>query len=186
VVFAWNGAHRSKYHIYIKPVGSPNYLQLTKGDADETYPKWSPDGQSIAFQRKDSTGEHTFLMSPIGGNERKLNDGSCVGLSWSSDSKALACASPGSLILISSKNGSIQQLTSAPKGEVDGFPTFSPDGRNLLFVAGTAQWRDCDLYLLELNPDLSPRGAPRRITNEHASARVGTGLAWTANGREVI
>jgi eukaryotic-like serine/threonine-protein kinase len=186
VVFAWNGEHRGKYHIFIKPVSSPNYLQLTKGDADETYPKWSPDGQWIAFQRQDGAGEHTFLMSPIGGNERKLHDGSCFGLSWSSDSKALACASPRGLILISTENGNVRQLTSAPRGETEAFPAFSPDGRNLLFVAATAVGGDCDLYLLELDRDLLPRGAPRRVTNERASTFVGTGLAWTVDGREAI
>ena len=89
-------------------------------------------------------------------------------------------------MLISAENGNARQLTSAPKEEVDAFPTFSPDGRDLLFVACTAQTRDCDLHLVELNRDLSPRATPRRITDEHANARVGTGLAWTANGREAI
>jgi serine/threonine protein kinase len=85
VVFAWNGEHSDRFHVYIKPVGAANYLQLTKGGGEEIYPKWSPDGQWIAFQRRDGIGEHTFLISPIGGNERRLRDGTCLGLSWSSD-----------------------------------------------------------------------------------------------------
>ncbi len=186
VVFAWNGVHRSKYHIYIKPLRSPDYLQLTRGEADETYPKWSLDGQWIAFQRKDSAGEHTFVISPVGGNERKLHDGSCFGLSWSTDSKALACGAQNGLILISAEGGSSRQLTSAPKGKIDGFPAFSPDGHDLLYIEGRLEASDCDLYLLHLNRGLSPDGTPRRITNQQANELSAGGLAWTANGREAI
>jgi eukaryotic-like serine/threonine-protein kinase len=189
VVFAWNGENRSKYHIYIKPVALAGYLQLTKGDAEEFYPKWSPDGQWIAFQRRDSTGLHTFLMSPIGGSERKLRDGGCIGLSWSSDSKALACGADKGLLLISAETGDARQLTFPPNGKQDVFPTFSPDGRRLLFIEGGRRTRvDCDLYLLELKSDLSARAKPRRVTNERAndSGRAAPALAWTADGRAAI
>jgi len=187
VVFAWNGANRGKSHIFIKPVGSPNYLQLTKGDANESYPKWSPDGQWIAFQRYDSTGAHTFLMSPIGGNERKLHDEPCAGLSWSADSKAIACgALSAGIVLLSVETGDTRQLTSAAKGKVDVFPAFSPNGRKLLFADCRAGDVDCDLYLLEFDRALSPQGGPRRITNEHADSQDGRGVAWTADGREAI
>lgn len=192
VVFAWNGENRGKYHIFVKPVGSPNYLQLTKGHAEEIYPKWSPDGQWIAFQRRDDSGEHTFLMSPIGGNERNLRDGSCLGLSWSSDSKSLACGGESGLLLLSVENGKTRQLTSPAKGDLDAFPAFSPDGRNLLFMEGRVIGGAWDLYLLKLNRDLLPQALPRRITNEHAfaigaiGAIVGNSVAWTADGREAI
>lgn len=134
VVFAWNGETRGKYHIYVKPMASADYLQLTKGDPEEICPKWSPDGQWIAFQRYGSAGQHTFMMSPIGGSERRLHDGACTGLSWSSDSRALACASPSGLILISLETENVRQLTSVENGQFDAFPSFSPDSRQLLFI----------------------------------------------------
>jgi eukaryotic-like serine/threonine-protein kinase len=91
VVFAWNGERRDKYHIYVKPIGSANRLQLTKGDAQEYDPAWSPNGQWVAFRREDRSGDHVVLISPIGGPERKLRDVTCDGLSWSRDSRWLAC-----------------------------------------------------------------------------------------------
>ncbi|HEX7361548.1 MAG TPA: protein kinase [Bryobacteraceae bacterium] len=185
VVFAWNGENRSKYHIYVKPIGSENYLQLTKGDAEEIAPKWSPNGQWIAFQRNDSAGYYTFLTTPIGGNERKIHDGMCMGISWSSDSKALACGAEKALILISAETGDTRQLTTPPEGQFDAFPAFSPDGRKLLFIRGA--WNSsCDLYLLELQRDLSPRAKPRRITFENAMVANLGNLAWTADGRQAI
>lgn len=186
VVFAWNGEQRDRYHIYVKPISSPTYLQLTKGDAREYHPRWSHDGQWIAFQREDGEGMHTFLMSPIGGNERKVHDGSCVGLSWSSDSKALACASPRGLILISAESGVTRPLSSLAKGQIAVFPDFSPDGHSLLFVGGKPG--DGDLFLLALNADLSPRGNPRQITAEHANTDLisTSRVTWTPDGREAI
>jgi serine/threonine protein kinase len=186
VVFAWNGEQHGRYHIYVKPVRSANYLQLTKGDAGEYHPRWSPDGQWIAFQRTDSAAANTFLMSPIGGNERKLHDGSCTGLSWSRDSKALACASPSGLILISTENGVTRPLSSLAKGQIAVFPEFSPDGHSLLFVGG--ERGDCDLFLVALNGDLSPRGNPRQITTEHANTDLisMSRVTWTPDGREAL
>jgi Tol biopolymer transport system component/DNA-binding winged helix-turn-helix (wHTH) protein len=186
VVFGWSGEQRSTHHIYAKPIGSANYLQLTHGDAAENYPRWSPDGQWIAFQRRDSAGAHTFLMSPIGGSERKIHDGACMGLSWSSDSKALACASPSGLILVSAENGETRQLNSVAKGDLAVSPEFSPDGRSLLFVGG--KQGDCDLFLLALNKDLLPRGAPRQITAEHANTDLLSlsSATWMPDGREAV
>jgi eukaryotic-like serine/threonine-protein kinase len=40
-----------------------------------------------------------------------------------------------------------------------------------------------DLFLVDLNADLSPRRQPRRITQEHA---LFGGLTWTADGRDAI
>jgi serine/threonine protein kinase len=187
VVFAWNGEHSDKFHIYVKPVGATNYLQLTKGGGEEIYPKWSPDGQWIAFQRTDGTGEHTFLISPIGGYERRLRDGACLGLSWSTDSKALACGGDHGLILMSTETGESHQLTSPPKNQLDVSPAFSRDSRMLLFLRGQTAL-EAYLYRLDLGDDLLPRGEPHPVTTEHGSATYlpVPGVAWTRDGREAI
>ena len=183
LVFAWNGDNQGKYHIYVKPVASPNYLQLTKGDAIEFNPVWSPDGQWIAFQRQDNAGEHTFVMSPIGGNERRLHDGACTGLSWSNDGRALGCGSPSGIILIFLETGEARQLTFVPNGQIDVYPAFSPDGHKLLFMRGEERG-SADLYLLELSNELVPRGASRRMTAENPVNW--RGLAWMSDGRQAI
>lgn len=196
VVFAWNGEHREKFHLYVKPVAAINYRQLTSGETEDSYPKWSPDGQWIAFQRQDTNrSEHTMLMSSIGGNERKLHDGTCHGISWSNDSKELICGAPlagsqlpqgeSGLVVISIDGGEVRHLTSPPKGQSDSFPSLSPDGHDLLFVHSSREF-DNDVFLLKVNDDFSPHGKPRRITTEHAIEPPFGGLSWLPDGREAI
>jgi eukaryotic-like serine/threonine-protein kinase len=199
VVFAWNGGPDGRFHIYVKLVGASNHLQVTSGDSDDTFPAWSPDGRWIAFQREDNNGTHTLLISPLGGPEKKIEEGICEArlsatavpltaafhLSWSSDSQWLACTPPGpqsGVILFPASGGEKRQLTSPPVGQTDFFPAFSADGRNLLFGRCTSLF-DCDVYVLDLNPDLSPRSQPRRLTNKHSP--LGD-VAWTADGRDAL
>jgi Tol biopolymer transport system component len=199
VVFAWNGGSDGRFHLYVKLVGAANHLQLTSGDSDDSFPAWSPDGRWIAFQRGDRAGSHTLLVSPLGGSEKKISDRICeaglaatvvpfdaaFGLSWSNDSQWLACSAPrpeSGVVLFSASGGKKRQLTSPPVGEADLFPAFSADGRNLLFERSVSLF-NCDLYVLDLNPDLSPRGQPRRLTNKHT---VGGAAAWTADGRDAL
>jgi serine/threonine protein kinase len=199
IAFSWNGSPDGRFHLYVKLVGAANHLQLTTGDQDDTFPAWSPDGRWIAFQRSDAAGSHTLLVSPLGGPERKIGDGICAAqlaampvpnvaafhLAWSNDSQWLVCSeadSVGGLILFSPFTSARQRLTSPPASQRDEFPAFSPDGNNLLF-AHTASLFDSDLFLLDLSPDLSPRGSPRRLTNNHVGI---SGIAWTPDGRDAI
>src|SRR5262249_21039428 len=54
VAFAWNGTSEGNYRIYVKQIGGGDPLQLTNGDTDDYWPRWSPDGKSIAFIRGKS------------------------------------------------------------------------------------------------------------------------------------
>jgi Tol biopolymer transport system component len=140
-----------------------------------------------------------LLVSPLGGPERKVGDEICAAqlaalpvpnvaafhLAWSNDSQWLVCSEAGSgggLALFSPFTGAKRRLTSPLANQRDEFPAFSPDGNNLLFAHTTSLF-DSDLFLLDLSPDLSPRGSPRRITNNHVSM---SGIAWTPDGRDAI
>jgi len=199
VVFAWNGGPDGKFHIYVKLVGAGNHLQLTKGDGEDIFPAWSPDGRWIAFQRSDSTGGHTLLISPLGGPERKVGDKTCeaqlanvplpsaasFSLSWSSDSQWLACrgnSRQNGVVLVPAFGGQNRQLTNPPAGTIDQSPTFSPDGRHILFERRLSFF-DADLYMLDLAADLTPRGMARQLTSKHG---LGGGLSWTADGQDAI
>ena len=75
IAFAWSPeGPQDQFDLYVKVIGSERLLQLTKRPADFIFPAWSPDGRQIAFARMAQQGSGIYLVSPLGGAERKLAD----------------------------------------------------------------------------------------------------------------
>ncbi|HWU38880.1 MAG TPA: protein kinase, partial [Candidatus Acidoferrum sp.] len=141
IAFDWNGKERNNWDIYIKMIGTENLLRLTNDPAAEYGPRWSPDGRQIAFIRSSDRGTAIYVISPLGGPERKLHDVKFEeGYSWSPDGKSLAVSdrssekSPSQIFLLSLESLQVKPLTSPPNGSPgDNMPAFSPDGRTVAF-----------------------------------------------------
>lgn len=73
--------------------GSTPPRQITFGDHTDSYARWSPDGQTIAFlsNRKDEKQMQIYLLPLGGGEARPLTDlkGSFSGFAWSPDGSQL-------------------------------------------------------------------------------------------------
>ena len=69
--------------------------QLTTFKGKDSGPKWSPDGQWIAFLSKRGTDEtmQIYLISPEGGEARRLSNMPMTpsGIKWAADSKTVYC-----------------------------------------------------------------------------------------------
>jgi dipeptidyl aminopeptidase/acylaminoacyl peptidase len=69
--------------------------QLTNAGGKNSGPKWSPDGQQIAFVAKRGTDEQPqiYLIPPAGGEARRLSNlpFGPAALQWSGDSKTVYC-----------------------------------------------------------------------------------------------
>jgi dipeptidyl aminopeptidase/acylaminoacyl peptidase len=70
--------------------------QFTYGDHKDTHPRWSPDGESIAFLSNRSNQEkpaQLFLISIFGGESRQISkiEGKIERFSWSPTGKELLC-----------------------------------------------------------------------------------------------
>ena len=191
IAFVWNGPQGNNPDIYIKMIGAETPLRLTTSPAADTKPVWSPDGRYIAFLRQDTDASAFYLIPALGGAERKLANifpyqVPSPGASpyYSPDGKYLAIpdkhslAEPMVIFLLSVENGDKQEITSPPAGTVgDHYPAFSPDGKMLAFVRAESLSTD-DIYLLPLSGR-----EPRRLTFDGVPI---AGLAWTADGREII
>jgi Tol biopolymer transport system component len=192
VAFSWDGEKQDNFDIYVKRIGAGPPLRLTNDPAADTNPAWSPDGRSIAFLRASGPGRYTVvLIPPLGGPERVVKEvarKNVLGqaLAWSPDSKWLAIAgslaSQAGLWLLSAETGEYRNVNREGAGIDDISPAFAPDGRTLAFARAVAA-NSCDLYLLSVDEDLRPHGEPRRLTREN---QVIDGLAWTADGRELV
>ena len=198
VVFGWTGEKQDNPDIYVKVVGQDPPLRRTTDPAWDHSAAWSPDGRHIAFLRgHPPAGKKMglYLISPLGGTERKLAEtripgtfllGTC--LNWSPDGRWLAVCdwaedSPGplSVFLLSVDTGERRRLTSPTEGR-DVSPAFSPDGRTLAFARSGSGFTS-DLYLLDLDEDLTPKGEPRRRTFTEATT---TSPVFTPDGRDIV
>lgn len=193
LAFDWNGEKEDNYDIYAKLVDSSALLRLTTNPARDHSPAWAPDGRNIAFLRSlqlPSMGGvmDVYLVSALGGAERKLAEGIRVGepqsLSWSPDGKFLALSDkssadgPDSIVLLEVATGGKRRLTD-PSTQISGdsTPAFSPDGRSLAFV----RWVTSGVSDLYLAP--AAGGEPKRTTFDGVTIR---GLAWTPDGEEIV
>ena len=198
IAFVWGGETQDNPDIYLKLIGPGPPLRLTTDPAWDHSPAWSPDGRQIAFLRghPPARGEMgLYLIPALGGQERKLAEtrmpgnfllGTC--LNWSPDGRWLAVCDreddspfPLSVFLLSVDTGERRRLTSPTEGE-DVSPAFSPDGRTLAF-ARYAPGFTSDLYLLDLDEDLTPKGEPRRRTFTEATT---TSPVFTPDGRDIV
>ena len=198
VAFTWNGEKEDNQDIYVKRIGAPGPpMRLTTDPAADRLPAWSPDDRWIAFTRQQQRNWAIILISPLGGPERKLTEiaGSSQ-LSWTPDAKWLAFSAqdpsqePLSIWAIDVDTGDRRQLTTFvtrsagadfPLG--DGAPAISPDGSALAFSRQVQRWV-YELYVQRLTRDLRPKGDPVRVTDRRYPSVAG--IAWTANGREIV
>jgi len=139
---------------------------LTHFDESADYAKWSPDGTRIAFRgstRKEIDGKNKlFVMNADGTQIVQLIYyplGSLEQFEWSPDStritfvaKDVEADARGPFLYVMNADGSqIRRLNDGIPGSY--FPTWSPDGKQILFafgIEGSKVLRDSGFYLLNL------------------------------------
>jgi dipeptidyl aminopeptidase/acylaminoacyl peptidase len=79
--------------IWLAQSASGKPFQLTRGEKSSTSPRWSPDGQWLAFlsNRQDDKNQ-IFLINPAGGEAQQLtkSETAISNFAWSEDGKAIA------------------------------------------------------------------------------------------------
>jgi Tol biopolymer transport system component len=151
---------------------------ITSGTPDDWSPAWSPDGARIAFLRGDPADTATLqLTSALGGNERTLATVRpyarrrllFIGhlLAWTPDGRHVVVADQvtagkGSLVLIATDTGERTQLTSPDDANYDVEPSFSSDGRLLLFNRVRGEYLS-DVFVQRLDASYRPSGPPLKL-----------------------
>ncbi len=162
---AFTSYRSGHFEIYVMNADGSNMRRLTHGGG--WGPSWSPDGSLIAFTRFD-TYSVVFVMNADGSNQRQLtptsDEISIYGLDWSPDGTQMVCVvdyEPSTIdymdfnLEINILNiGELLEGTAdltflaLPKvGErVNDWPSWSPDGSQVVFSTQIAQHRD--LYIV--------------------------------------
>jgi Tol biopolymer transport system component/DNA-binding winged helix-turn-helix (wHTH) protein len=191
VAFAWDGEKGDNFDIYVKLVNAGEQpLRLTSNPAAEFTPAWSPDGRYIAFCRELPDHIEIWMITALGGGDRKLGESAgCGGLSWSPNGKFLALVDksashgPFNIFFLSVESGGKQKITSSVPNEYEGdySPHFSPDGRNIAFR--TNIFAVGEIYVLPLSSNGTPVGEPRRLISE--GHRI-VDFDWAADSRSIV
>jgi WD40-like Beta Propeller Repeat len=141
-------------NLFIKPIKGDSRTKIAARLVRESFPRWSPQGDTIAFFRTVQDGLDVVLLSLSTGRERVLTRLLAAGrtsnvienlwVAWTADGEHLAVADrpsvsePFRTVLISVASGATRPLTNPPKGiPGDSQCAFSPDGRFVAFVRYT-------------------------------------------------
>ena len=166
--------------VWLVDADGKNNVQLTRGPKGDYAPRWSPDGESIAFISDRDGVNALYVIDPDGGEARKLTDDAAAVrmFSWSPDGKSIAytrldarseeeerrtrerddarvvgaSTRHAHIHLIDVESRGVRRLTSGD-WTVWGF-SWSPDGRAIAFDRGPGSGLDemynTDLYLLDI------------------------------------
>jgi dipeptidyl aminopeptidase/acylaminoacyl peptidase len=83
--------------LYDKTSGGARQLTFSAKDKSENWPRWSPDGKTLAFlSNRDGDEQQIFLLRMAGGEGASLTKGkaSVSALAWSPDGKSIAFIAP--------------------------------------------------------------------------------------------
>lgn len=134
-------SERGNSDIYLVEVATGQKKRLTNSPAIDTAPSFSPDGSKIVFESDRSGGQQIYVMSAKGGSAKRISSGSGrYGTPvWSprGDMIAFTKLNKGRFhIGVMRTNGSREKLLTA--SFLDEGPTWSPNGRVLMFFRETA------------------------------------------------
>ena len=193
VAFSWSNT--GTFEIYSAPLGRDRIFQLTDAKERSVWPRWSPDGQRVAFLR-DRGGDERFdiwLVDRDGEHERNLTnepDAMHYEIAWSPDGSRIAYTSnaPGrfKIFVVDVRTGAKRQVT---EGDVDdGQPRWSPDGARLVFFSRRdAVKTNADLFTVPAAGGaatrLDTRGGADGVSLEGSFSPEGTRIAFHTNTR---
>lgn len=166
-------------------------LTALTGTDHNLSPRWSPDGERIAFVSVRTGYQELYVMRADGSGVTRLTSDSTVAghPSWSPDGRRLAFTSihhttssagtswSSEIDVVNVDGTGRARLTNSPLDDIT--PAWSPDGARIAFVSS----RSGRFELYTMRPDGSD---VRRLTAE--SGLAGTGAlypAWSPDGRRI-
>jgi dipeptidyl aminopeptidase/acylaminoacyl peptidase len=194
VAFSWNKS--GIFDIYSAPVDRDTLYQLTVGTERSVSPRWSPDGQQVAFLRDTGGNERwdIWIVDRAGERERNLTnepDVSHRDIAWSRDGRRIAYVANAQgkkygVNVIDVATGTKRALTDGAHD--DSQPRWSPDGERIVFTSRREKVRsNSDLYIIPSAGGeatrLETRGGKDGESRDGTFSPDGARVAFTTNVR---
>jgi TolB protein len=171
----------SNAEIYLVNSNGTNRTRLTTNPASDTYPRWSPDGNTIAFTSDRDGNAEIYLMGADGSNPVRLTDIASEDArpAWSPDGARIAFTSDRDgnreIYLMNADGTSPTNLSNHAAD--DGDAAWSPDGNTIAFRSN----RDGSSSIYVMSADGS---AVTRLTADPWGA-ADSQPAWSPDGRSI-
>jgi Tol biopolymer transport system component len=167
LAFVERSSPQVPYSIWLISVETLERHQLTwapEQDLGDVLPTFSPDGQTLAFDRQSSVGVDDIYLVPIGGGEarRLTSDNRGIGgLAWTPDGREIVFNSWGrggdGWWRVSVTGGTPKRLALGGDG---GSPAISQQGHRLAYVQG---FYDSNIWRIELPKSKGRSNPPTRL-----------------------
>jgi TolB protein len=150
---------------------------LTRNNARDSQPAWSPDGAHLTFMSERDGNPEIYVMDADGSHQQRITDDPSVddAPAWSPDGRLFAYGHrDGDVLEIRvvrpDGTGTRTVISTTVHAPFSGFPTWSPDGTRLAFVGSDGG--DADIQIVDFDgsdlttvttnhvPDNSPAWAP--------------------------
>jgi TolB protein len=143
--------------VYVMTADGGSPQRLTDAIGDDSAPIWSPDGRTIAFfsARDRARGIDVFVMDADGAGQRALvvdptRTRSIIARDarFSPDGRQLAFTQlvpggeGGGLVIVATDTGEVVARTEGTASHTDEQPSWSPDGRHLVFARNRGESSD--------------------------------------------
>jgi dipeptidyl aminopeptidase/acylaminoacyl peptidase len=172
--------------IWIKPIPSGPMARLTFASGEERMPRWSPDGETVAYIAPGETNLDVWARRADGTGEPQLLadlDRSVAELMWTHDGQSLlvrTAGPPGVLggrdiyvVPVGTEGSPVPLLTS---GADEAAPALSPDGRWLAYISDETGRRE-----VFVRPYPNVLAAQFQVSSGGGRAPV-----WSSDGTELF
>ena len=165
--------------IWVMPKAGGTAIQVTHSPGEESWPRFSPDGKSIAYTASYNGNSDVYIMPTSGGIPVRITYQSHYDrmVDWHPDGKYILFASGRESgrqsfkqFYLVSKNGGFPEKLKVPYGEL---ASYSPDGNHLAYITKITERYPFKRYRGGLASDILiydlVNNTAENITNNHAN-----------------